>query len=239
MGAAAIAAARAVEYVNAGTVEFIVTPEGEFYFLEMNTRLQVEHPVTEAVTGVDLVRAQIEVAQGGALPWRQEELRQRGHAIEVRVYAEDPDDQFLPQTGTISLYREPSGPGVRVDSGIAEGSAVTVHYDPLLAKVIAFAEDRESAIDRLSIALSEFVILGVVTNAGYLQRILRHPRFRAGEVSTHFLENHAQELRRAGDEQAAAVAAALAQAGRERPAQSTSGAAPARSVWRQIGAWGR
>jgi acetyl-CoA carboxylase biotin carboxylase subunit len=239
MGAAAVAAARAVEYVNAGTVEFIVTPENDFYFLEMNTRLQVEHPVTEAVTGVDLVRAQIEVAKGQPLPWRQEELRQRGHAIEVRVYAEDPDDQFLPQTGTISLYREPSGPGVRVDSGVAEGSAVTVHYDPLLAKVIAFGADRETAIDRLAVALSDFVILGVATNAGYLRRILTHPRFRDGEVSTHFLENHAAELRREGEEEAAEIAAALAQAGRERPAQTAIGVAAAPSVWRQIGTWGR
>src|SRR2546423_10131759 len=122
MAKAAIAAARGVEYQNAGTVEFIVTPDGEFYFLEMNTRLQVEHPVTEQVLGIDLVRAQIEVASGAPMPWTQEQLRQRGHAIEVRVYAEDPDDRFLPQSGTIAFYAEPAGPGVRVDGGVMQGS---------------------------------------------------------------------------------------------------------------------
>src|SRR5204862_316646 len=153
MAQAAVAAARGVGYRNAGTVEFIVTPEGEFYFLEMNTRLQVEHPITEQVAGVDLVRAQIDVAGGKPLPWRQESLRQCGHAIEVRVYAEDPDDRFLPRSGTIGFYAEPSGPGVRVDAGVSQGSEVGVSFDPMLAKLVCHAESREACIDRLDRAL--------------------------------------------------------------------------------------
>src|SRR5207248_11204460 len=148
------------DYRNAGTVEFILTPDGEFYFLEMNTRLQGEHPITEEVVGVDLVRAQIDVAGGAPLPWRQDELRQRGHAIEVRVYAEDPDDRFLPQSGTIGVYAEPSGPGIRVDAGVTEGSTIGVKFDPMLAKLIAYAETRDAAIDRLDRALRDYVILG-------------------------------------------------------------------------------
>ncbi len=136
MAAAALAAARGVDYRNAGTVEMMLTPDGEFYFLEMNTRLQVEHPITEEVVGVDLVRAQIEVAAGAPLPWPQEQLGQRGHAIEVRVYAEDPDDRFLPQSGTIAFYREPAGPGVRVDAGVGEGTVIGVNFDPMLAKLV-------------------------------------------------------------------------------------------------------
>src|SRR5439155_18893323 len=160
MAKAAIAAAEGVEYRNAGTVEFIVTPDGEFYFLEMNTRLQVEHPVTEQVVGVDLVRAQLEVASGSALPWKQKDLAQRGHAIEVRVYAEDPDDRFLPQSGVVAHYAEPSGPGVRIDSGISSGSEVGVKFDPMLAKLICFAANRDACIDRTDRALRDLVILG-------------------------------------------------------------------------------
>src|ERR1051325_3332650 len=152
MAEAAVAAARGVGYRNAGTVEFIVTPDGEFYFLEMNTRLQVEHPITEQVVGVDLVHAQIDVAGGKPMPWTQSDLRQRGHAIEVRVYAEDPDDRFLPQSGTIAFYAEPAGPGVRVDAGVTQGSEVGVSYDPMLAKLVCHAESREACIDRLGVA---------------------------------------------------------------------------------------
>src|SRR5687767_3902254 len=184
MAKAAIAAARGVDYVNAGTVEFIVTPEGEFYFLEMNTRLQVEHPITELVTGVDLVRAQIGVASGKPLPWKQDDLRQRGHAIEVRVYAEDPDDRFLPQSGTIAAYAEPSGPGVRVDAGVMRGTEIGVKYDPMLAKLACFAEDRADCIERLNRALRDYVILGTKTNLSWLRRVVTHPAFREGLVST-------------------------------------------------------
>jgi geranyl-CoA carboxylase alpha subunit len=180
MAAAAIAAARGVDYRNAGTVEFIVTPDGEFYFLEMNTRLQVEHPVTELVTGVDLVRAQIDVAGGKPMPWTQDELRQRGHAMQVRVYAEDPDDRFLPQSGTIAQYAEPAGPGVRVDAGVMRGSNIGVKFDPMLSKLICYAEDRERVHRSHARALRDYVILGTKTNLSWLRRVISHPAFREG-----------------------------------------------------------
>ena len=165
MGAAAVAAARASDYRNAGTVEFLLEGSGDhanFYFLEMNTRLQVEHPVTEAVTGVDLVQAQFAVAAGGPLPWEQRSLSTRGHAIECRIYAEDPDQNFLPQAGSLLLYREPAGPGIRVDSGVEEGGAIAVNYDPLLAKLIASAETRDACLSRLRSALRAYPVLGSV-----------------------------------------------------------------------------
>jgi 3-methylcrotonyl-CoA carboxylase alpha subunit len=236
MARAAIAAARGVDYVNAGTVEFIVTPEGEFYFLEMNTRLQVEHPVTELVTGVDLVRAQIDVAAGKPLPWKQDQVRQRGHAIEVRVYAEDPDDRFLPQSGTIAAYSEPSGPGVRVDAGVTRGSEIGLRFDPMLSKLIAFAETRDAAIDRLSRALRDYVILGTKTNVSWLRRVISHPAFREGLVSTRFLAEHEETLRRAVPEVVPMVAAAIASAPRRKAAVSVE-ASP--SIWDQLGPWGR
>src|SRR5207245_10634503 len=173
-----------------GTVEFIVTPENDFYFLEMNTRLQVEHPITEQVVGVDLVRAQIDVAGGKPLPWRQEDLRQRGHAIEVRVYAEDPNDRFLPQSGTIAVYDEPGGAGGRVDAGVTQGSEISVKFDPMLAKLVCFGETRDIAIDRLERALRDYTILGTQTNLGFLRRVISHPAFREGLVSTRFLIDH-------------------------------------------------
>src|SRR5262249_45128183 len=152
---------------NAGTVEFLVFGDA-FYFLEVNARLQVEHPVTEEVTGLDLVRAQLLVAAGGSLPWRQADIQPRGHAIEARIYAEDPARAFLPQAGPLLLYREPRIPGVRIDSGYAEGGVVPVFYDPLIAKVIARAETRDLAVARLAAALRSFPILGVRTNIPYL-----------------------------------------------------------------------
>jgi acetyl-CoA/propionyl-CoA carboxylase biotin carboxyl carrier protein len=191
LGDAAVAIARAAGYRNAGTAEFLVEGGGDearFYFLEMNARLQVEHPVTEAVTGIDLVQAQIRVAAGEPLPWTQEALSQRGHALELRLYAEDPRHDFLPQAGTLMLYREPAMPGVRVDSGVTEGARVPVHYDPLLAKVIVSGETREAARRRAIEALNHFPILGVVTNGGFLGEILRHPSFVAGDFDTHFLD---------------------------------------------------
>ncbi|HEV8433076.1 MAG TPA: biotin carboxylase N-terminal domain-containing protein [Thermoanaerobaculia bacterium] len=237
MAEAAIAAARGVDYRNAGTVEFIVTPDGEFYFLEMNTRLQVEHPVTELVTGVDLVRAQIEVARGNGLPWTQTQLAQRGHAIEVRVYAEDPDDRFLPQSGTIAVYREPSGPGVRVDAGVTEGSTIGVRFDPMLAKLIAYGETRDAAIDRLDRALRNYVILGTKTNVSWLRRVVTHPAFRDGRVSTRFLEDH--DLTRTVPDYVQDVATAIAARAR-RPERRVVGGAPTLpSVWDALGGWGR
>jgi acetyl-CoA carboxylase biotin carboxylase subunit len=191
MGAAAIAAARAVDYRNAGTVEFLLEGAGDearFYFLEMNTRLQVEHPVTECVTGIDLVRTQLLVASGQPLPFSQASLSQRGHAIECRVYAEDPAQGFIPQAGPILLYREPQGPGVRVDSGIAKDGDVSVHYDPMLAKVIVWAEDREAARRRALAALREYAILGIRTNIPFLLQILEHPQFIGATIDTGFLD---------------------------------------------------
>jgi acetyl/propionyl-CoA carboxylase alpha subunit len=191
---AAVRAARAAEYRNAGTVEFLVDAEGgtpddrPFYFLEVNTRLQVEHPVTEQLTGVDLVHAQILTAAGAPLAWIGQELAARGHVIEARVYAEDPSAEFLPQAGRILLCRPPHLPGVRVDSGIREGDTVSVHYDPLLAKVIATAPDRPQAVARLASALREFPILGVRTNVSYLLRVLADPTFQQGGMHTTYLE---------------------------------------------------
>jgi 3-methylcrotonyl-CoA carboxylase alpha subunit len=215
----AIAAARASSYRNAGTVEFLVNLAGPsrdrapFHFLEMNTRLQVEHGVTEQVTGVDLVRAQLLVASGEPLPWRQTDLNQRGHAIEARVYAEDPEHGFLPQAGRLLLYREPRMPGVRVDSGVREGDDISVHYDPLIAKVIAQAETRDLAIARLVAALRAFPVLGIVTNVPFLIRVLEHPSFQSGDMHTGFLDHEGATLADSIDEPTPAfVAAALSTA---------------------------
>ena len=196
---AAIRAARASGYRNAGTVEFLVDVSGgrgaeRFFFLEMNTRLQVEHGVTEQITGLDLVQAQLIVASNEPLPWLSPAITLRGHAIEARVYAEDPAQGFLPQAGRILLYREPRMPGIRVDAGVQENSDVSVHYDPLLAKVIATSATREEAIARLACALREFPILGIHTNVEFLLRILDHPRFRAGEIDTGFLDEEGAAL---------------------------------------------
>jgi acetyl-CoA carboxylase biotin carboxylase subunit len=197
MGQAAVAAAKAVGYYNAGTVEFIVDSTDStlrpssgqaFYFLEMNTRLQVEHPVTELVTGIDLVHWQIRVAAGEQFPFAQSHFTQRGHAIECRVYAEDPANGFLPSTGKLLKYIEPHGPGIRVDSGFTAGDEVTHFYDPLLAKLIVHAENREAAIQRMQAALKEFVVHGVVTNIDFLQAVLSHPDFVNGEVTTRWVE---------------------------------------------------
>jgi acetyl-CoA carboxylase biotin carboxylase subunit len=195
---AAVAAARAANYRNAGTIEFLVELDGareaSFYFLEMNTRLQVEHPVTEQVIGVDLVRAQLLVADGQPLPWSQDAIRQRGHAIEARIYAEDPAQGFLPQAGRLVRYREPQWPGIRIDSGVAEGDEVAIHYDPMLAKVIATAETRDLAIARLTAALREFSIDGVRTNLPFLVRLLELSAFRAGAIDTGFLDREGAKV---------------------------------------------
>ena len=196
MGAAAAAAAQAVGYCNAGTVEFIVDPERrEFYFLEMNTRLQVEHPVTELVAGLDLVQWQIRIAAGEPLPFRQEELTQRGHAIQCRLYAEDPANNFLPAIGRLLHFAEPQGPGVRVDSGYASGDEITIQYDPLIAKIIVWAEDRPAAIRRMLSALRETVLLGVTHNGAFLQDVLSTPDFQAGEVYTTWVEDRFEDWR--------------------------------------------
>ena len=189
MSRTAVKAARAARYTNAGTVEFIVDPvTRSFYFLEMNTRLQVEHPVTELVTGLDLVRWQIRVAAGEPLPFGQEDIRARGHAIECRLYAEDPSRGFLPAGGSLLRFIPPAGPGLRVDAGFAEGDSVGLHYDPLLAKIICLAEDRPAAIARMRQALRRMAVLGVVTNWEFLRRLVDEPDFEEGKVHTTWIE---------------------------------------------------
>jgi 3-methylcrotonyl-CoA carboxylase alpha subunit len=207
----AVDAARAVGYVNAGTVEFLLAPSGEFFFLEMNTRLQVEHPVTEEAFGVDLVLLQLAVASGEKLPpLPSAPVR---HAMEVRVYAEDPEGGFLPQTGRILLYREPSGPGVRVESGLVEGQEVGVHYDPLLAKIVASGATRDEARRRLAAALAETAILGVATNVSWLRRLLGTHEVAAGAIHTGLLETLVVPgPSRPSDEAFAAAAAILSRA---------------------------
>ena len=197
MGEAALAVTRAAGYRNAGTIEFLLDGTGNearFYFLEMNTRLQVEHPVTEEVTGVGLVRAQIEIAAGAPIAWAQDQLSQRGHAIECRIYAEDPQTD-LPQAGPLLVYREPVMPGVRVDAGASEGGEVSVHYDPMIAKLIARAESRDAARRRALGALRDYPILGVRTNIPLLIALLEHPRFVQGDLDTGFLDAEREALR--------------------------------------------
>ncbi|HRC58210.1 MAG TPA: acetyl-CoA carboxylase biotin carboxylase subunit, partial [Kofleriaceae bacterium] len=195
MGAAAVAAARAVHYVGAGTCEFLLGEDGGYYFLEMNTRLQVEHPVTEMIFGVDLVAWQLEVAEGKPLPLTQEQLdgRRRGHAIECRVYAEDPI-KFLPSPGTITHLRVPDGPWVRNDSGCYEGAEIPVHYDPMISKLVVWGEDRAQAVARMRRALDEYHVAGIETNLPFHRRCLRHERFIAGEYDTGFIGRNAAEL---------------------------------------------
>ncbi|MGH9452087.1 MAG: acetyl-CoA carboxylase biotin carboxylase subunit [Terriglobia bacterium] len=188
MGETAVRIGALAGYTNAGTVEFLVDEEQNFYFLEMNTRLQVEHPVTEMVTGIDLVKAQIRVAAGEPLPWRQEAIAHRGHAIECRIYAEDPAQNFFPSPGVIRRLRVPMGPGVRDDSGVYEGWAVPVEYDPLLSKLVAWGDSRGEALARMRRALGEYEVLGIKTNIGLFRRLLEHPDFVAGNIDTAFLD---------------------------------------------------
>ncbi|SMF04460.1 propionyl-CoA carboxylase alpha chain/3-methylcrotonyl-CoA carboxylase alpha subunit/acetyl-CoA/propionyl-CoA carboxylase, biotin carboxylase, biotin carboxyl carrier protein [Tistlia consotensis] len=211
--AAAVRLASAARYRNAGTVEFILAPDGRFFFLEMNTRLQVEHPVTEMVTGLDLVKAQLEIAAGGGLPLAQEQVALTGHAIECRLCAEDPERDFLPETGRILALDEPAGPALRFESGLLEGQAVTSDFDPMLAKLVVHGGDRAAAIEAGLAALDRLVLLGVGTNQDYLSRLLGHPAFRAGRLHTGFVAEHAGDLAAVPPEaalrDAALVAAAL------------------------------
>lgn len=194
MGEAAVAAARHVGYVGAGTIEFLVDGRQNFYFLEMNTRLQVEHPVTEEVCGMDLVKQQIRIASGEALSFRQEDIRQRGHAIECRICAEDADNGFRPSPGLIKQLIEPQGNGVRIDSYIYEGYEIPVHYDPMVGKLIVHASRRDYAIERMRRALYEYKITGLTTNMGYLRRIIDVPQFKNGCYDTSFVEVNADRL---------------------------------------------
>ncbi|HET7873485.1 MAG TPA: acetyl-CoA carboxylase biotin carboxylase subunit [Terriglobales bacterium] len=214
MGAVAVQAARSAGYTNAGTVEFLVDAQRNFYFLEMNTRLQVEHPVTELVTGLDLVHLQLRVAAGESLPFRQDDVHVRGHAIECRIYAEDPENNFFPSPGRINRLLQPSGPGIREDSGVYEGWTVPLDYDPMLSKLIAFAATRDAAIARMRRALDEYFVGGIKTNLPLFRRILDHPDFAAARLDTGFLDRllaEAPQLSAAADglEQVAAIGAAL------------------------------
>jgi acetyl-CoA carboxylase biotin carboxylase subunit len=238
MTTAAIAAARSVGYCNAGTVEFLLDARGRFYFLEMNTRLQVEHPLTELVTGIDLVQAQLRIAAGEPLWLGQKDIVSRGHAVECRIYAEDPAQQFLPRPGTIVHLREPHGPGVRVDSGIAAGYQVPLYYDPLLAKVSVRSENREAARRRMLAALFDYVVLGCTTNIPFLLDIIEHPAFVAGDTHTHFIDDHLSTWH--GREQhrvVAAIAAAVDVLRSRRHAPLPAEAAASPSPWATLGPW--
>jgi acetyl/propionyl-CoA carboxylase alpha subunit len=190
MGAAAVNAAKAVSYEGAGTVEFLVTPHGTFHFLEMNTRIQVEHPITECITGIDLVCEQLRIAAGLPLGREQSDIKVNGHAIEVRIYAEDASNGFLPVIGPLAVWSPPTGPGIRLDSGVRQGDEVTPSYDPMLAKLVVHASDRKAAIRRMKSALSEFIILGTTTNIDFLQDLISHPAYRAGKTTTDFIETN-------------------------------------------------
>jgi acetyl-CoA carboxylase biotin carboxylase subunit len=192
MGEIAVRAAEAVGYTNAGTIEFLVDAENNFYFLEMNTRLQVEHPVTELVTGLDLVQLQIRIAASEPLAFRQEDIQMRGHAIECRVYAEDPDNNYFPSPGRITSLTEPSGPGIRLDSGIYPGWTVPMEYDPLLAKLVGYGQSREQAVGRLQRALREYYVGGIKTNLPLFRHVLQDPEFLAGQANTGFLSRLAK-----------------------------------------------
>jgi len=244
MGETAVRAMRAAGYNNAGTVEFLLDKDRRFYFLEVNARLQVEHPVTELVTGVDLVRQQILIASGAPLALRQEDLAQRGHAIECRIYAEDPKTNFLPSAGRIAFLREPKGPGIRFDSGVAEGFEVPVYYDPILAKLIVWAEDREAARRRMAVALEDCVILGIRTTVGFLGDVVGHPEFRAGRVTTSFIGKHfASWGTGEGEDDRERLALAAAAFEALSPGGSAAGAAgpgrrtAAATPWTTLGRW--
>jgi len=245
MGEAAVAAARAVSYEGAGTVEFLLDASGGFYFLEMNTRLQVEHPVTEWITGQDLVRAQLAVAAGEPLPWTQDELRVTGHSIECRVYAEDPAQDFMPSLGRLLTLREPAGPGVRVDSGVRAGDEISMHYDPLIAKLSVHGADRAAAIDRSLAALRDYAVLGPTTNIEYLMAILDDEAFAAGDLHTGFLAERLPGWQADGDLDRDLVLAAAALQEQTQPGTSAAGGGaapngangPSDGPWERLGAF--
>ncbi|HVW13345.1 MAG TPA: acetyl-CoA carboxylase biotin carboxylase subunit [Mucilaginibacter sp.] len=190
MGRCAVDVARSVNYTGAGTVEFIMDDRMNFYFLEMNTRLQVEHPVTELITGIDLVKEQIKIARGEPISFKQEDLEINGHAIELRVYAEDPANNFLPDIGTLQTYITPKGPGVRVDDGFEQGMEIPIYYDPMIAKLVAYGEDRKEAIERMVRAIDEYQITGITTTLGFGKFVMQHDAFVSGKFDTHFVKKY-------------------------------------------------
>jgi acetyl-CoA carboxylase biotin carboxylase subunit len=234
MGEAALKVARAAGYTNAGTMEFLVDRDRNFYFLEMNTRLQVEHPVTELVTGLDLVHWQLKIASGEPLAIHQNEVKWTGSAVECRVYAEDPDNNFMPSPGRITFLQEPSGPGVRVDSGVYNGWTVPLEYDPMLAKIAAWGPSREDAIRRMSRALSECAVEGIRTNIAWFQEILADEKFRAGALSTGFLDTFKRVAHGEAGLEMEAVAALIAALQMPKPAAPPSNGSR-KSAWLAAG----
>jgi len=238
MGKAAVSAATASRYVNAGTVEFLLAPSGQFYFLEVNTRLQVEHPITEMTTCLDLVRHQIEIAAGNSLPFGQADITKRGHAIECRIYAEDPSAHFFPSPGPVLLYKEPEGPGVRVDGGIYEGFEVPVEYDPILGKLIVWAEDRKTAVSRMLRALRSYAILGVQTTIPFLADVMESGPFERGETYTRFIETHFSHWSPGRqDSTLAGIAYLIDDLARPLRASATSRVANPPTPWETLGEW--
>jgi acetyl-CoA carboxylase, biotin carboxylase subunit len=237
MGEAAVNAAKAANYYNAGTIEFILDENLNFFFLEMNTRLQVEHPVTEQITGLDLVQLQIRIAEGEKLPFKQEDLHIHGHAVEIRVYAEDPANNFLPDIGTLKTYTRPQGHGIRVDDGFEQGMSIPFYYDPMIAKMICHAETREKAIDKMIRAIKEYDITGVETTLGFCLFVMEHPAFRSGQFDTRFVENYfnADVLKSGKNPEEELIAAVLAslQVGRESKSERTSQLPAANNLWKK------
>ncbi len=240
MGETACRVMQAVNYTNAGTVEFLLDEQKNFYFLEVNARIQVEHPITEAVTGIDLVKQQIRVAMGEKLPFKQSELLQRGHAIECRIYAEDARNHFFPSTGKLLAVQEPTGPGIRCDSGIYSGLEITHHYDPILSKLIVWGENRPESLAKMKTALENYVILGVQTPLRFLQELMSHPEFINGNLHTGFLEQHFKDWQPVSEDDSlkmALLTAAAAANKKRRPAVSASKSEAVSTPWQSLGEW--
>ncbi|MEY5069403.1 MAG: acetyl-CoA carboxylase biotin carboxylase subunit [Bacteroidota bacterium] len=236
MGKCAVDVARSCNYVGAGTVEFILDEKLNFYFLEMNTRLQVEHPVTEMITGLDLVKEQIKIARGEKLSFKQEDLEIKGHAVELRVYAEDPANNFLPDIGTLKTYRLPQGPGVRVDDGFEEGMEIPIYYDPMIAKLITYGKNREEAIERMVRAIDEYQITGIETTLPFGKFVMQHEAFTSGKFDTHFVKKYFQPEKLQQENKAEAMIAALvaAQLMQQKPSTITHQASAASAAaWKK------
>ncbi|HEY9046388.1 MAG TPA: acetyl-CoA carboxylase biotin carboxylase subunit [Ohtaekwangia sp.] len=239
MGEAAINAAKACGYYGAGTIEFILDDKLNFYFLEMNTRLQVEHPVTEEITGMDLVKLQIRIAEGEKIPFAQEDLKMNGHAVEIRVYAEDPANNFLPDIGTLQTYKRPQGHGIRVDDGFEQGMSIPFYYDPMIAKLICHAEDRAGAIEKMIRAIDEYEITGLETTLGFCKFVMQHEAFRSGNFDTRFVENYFKpEVLVSANEQEEIIASILATTllngnGNSKQADENTAKQPVVSNWKK------
>src|SRR6201996_2721146 len=233
MGKCAVDVARSVNYTGAGTVEFIMDEQLNFYFLEMNTRLQVEHPVTEFITGIDLVKEQIKIARGEVLSFKQEDLEIRGHAIEVRVYAEDPANNFLPDIGTLQTYVTPKGPGVRVDDGFEQGMEIPIYYDPMIAKLVTYGKDRAETIDRMKRAIDEYQITGITTTLGFGRFVLQHDAFTSGMFDTHFVKKYFTpgSLQNSSEDEAMIAAMVMEKLLSEQQANTTTVAGREKSNW--------